>query len=134
MSDISRRELLLTLPALALAPRAFAQGKPQIKLKGFNHFKLLVSDVKRSVDFYQGLFGMPIQARQDETVILRLGSGPQFVAIGPTVAAAAHLSDGARRRQLQSPRSSRACCRSTASRARCRRGRADEVPMTLCGA
>jgi catechol 2,3-dioxygenase-like lactoylglutathione lyase family enzyme len=36
------------------------------------------------VDFYQGLFGMPIQARQGETVILRMGSGPQFVAIGPT--------------------------------------------------
>src|SRR5687768_17282426 len=49
MNTISRRELLLTLPALALVPRAFAQAKPQIRLKGFNHFKLLVPDVKRSV-------------------------------------------------------------------------------------
>ena len=57
--------------------RQGAQGaKPTIPLKGFNNFRLNVSDVKRSVDFYQGLFGMPIQARQGETVILRIGSGP----------------------------------------------------------
>ena len=43
---------------------------------------LTVSDVKRSVDFYQGLFGMPIQARQGSTVLLRIGAGPQFIAIG----------------------------------------------------
>src|SRR6266850_299248 len=47
---MNRRELLLSLPALSMAPR---------------------------------LFGMPIQARQDSTVLLRIGSGPQFMAIGP---------------------------------------------------
>lgn len=84
MREMTRRELLFTLPALAVAPRLFAQAaKPAIPLRGFNHFKLGVSDVKRSVDFYQGLFGMPIQARQGETVILRIGSGPQFAAISP---------------------------------------------------
>src|SRR5215813_14031888 len=84
MNEITRREMLFALPALAMAPRLFAQGaKPAIALKGYNNFKLLVSDVKRSVDFYQGLFGMPIQARQSSTVLLRIGNGPQFVAIGP---------------------------------------------------
>jgi catechol 2,3-dioxygenase-like lactoylglutathione lyase family enzyme len=39
--------------------------------------------VKKSVDFYQGLFGMPIQQRQGSTVILRIGSGPQFMALSP---------------------------------------------------
>jgi catechol 2,3-dioxygenase-like lactoylglutathione lyase family enzyme len=42
---------------------------------------LAVSDTTRSVDFYQGLFGMPIQARQGATTILRIGSGPQFMAV-----------------------------------------------------
>ncbi len=89
MSEMTRRELLFTLPTLAVAPRLFAQSaKPVIRLKGFNHFKLGVSDVKRSVDFYQGLFGMPIQARQGETVILRMGGGPQFAAISPAGTAA----------------------------------------------
>src|SRR5688572_30270435 len=81
MREMTRRELLLTLPALALAPRAFAQAKPRIAVKGFNHFTLSVSDVKRSLDFYQGLFGMPIQARQGQTMILRIGTGPQFLGL-----------------------------------------------------
>ena len=81
---MNRRDLLLSLPALALVPRTFMQGsKPTIPVKALNQFTLLVSDVKRSVDFYQGLFGMPIQARQGSTVVLRIGSGPQFLAIGP---------------------------------------------------
>ena len=84
MSDITRRQLLLSLPALAITPRILMQSpKPSISVKALNQFTLLVSDVKRSVDFYQGLFGMPIQARQGSTVLLRIGDGPQFLAIGP---------------------------------------------------
>jgi catechol 2,3-dioxygenase-like lactoylglutathione lyase family enzyme len=84
MSEISRRELLLSIPALAFVPRMFAQaGKPSVQVKAINHFALSVSDVKKSVDFYQGLFGMPIQQRQGSTVILRIGSGPQFMALSP---------------------------------------------------
>jgi catechol 2,3-dioxygenase-like lactoylglutathione lyase family enzyme len=67
-----------------MAPRSFAQGaKPTIPVKALNQFTLLVSDMKRSIDFYQGLFGMPIQARQGSTALLRIGNGPQFLAIGP---------------------------------------------------
>jgi len=84
MGEISRRELLLSIPALAFVPRMFAQaGKPSVQVKAINHFALSVSDVKKSVDFYQGLFGMPIQQRQGSTVILRIGSGPQFMALSP---------------------------------------------------
>jgi catechol 2,3-dioxygenase-like lactoylglutathione lyase family enzyme len=84
MNEMTRRELLLSLPALALARRVGAQtGKPAIPVKALSHFTLAVSDVKRSLDFYQGLFGMPIQARQGSTVVLRMGNGPQFVALSP---------------------------------------------------
>lgn len=88
MSEISRRELLWSLPALApflvIGPKLFAQaGKPTVAVKTINHFALQVSDVKRSVDFYQGLFGMPVQQRQGSTVILRIGSGPQYLALMP---------------------------------------------------
>jgi catechol 2,3-dioxygenase-like lactoylglutathione lyase family enzyme len=81
---INRRELLLSIPAVALAPRLLGQAaKPAIALKGLSSFVLSVSDMKRSIDFYQGLFGMPIQARQGENVLLRIGKGPQFMMLTP---------------------------------------------------
>src|SRR4030095_7679933 len=84
MSTISRRDLLLSIPALALAPRLSGQAaKPAITVKGLNYFVLSVSDMKRSIDFYQGLFGMPIQARQRDNVLLRIGKGPQFLMLTP---------------------------------------------------
>jgi catechol 2,3-dioxygenase-like lactoylglutathione lyase family enzyme len=92
MIEMSRRELLLSLPGLALAPRVLAQAKPKIAIKAFNHFTLQVSDLKRSQDFYQGLFGMPIQARQGTTVVLRIGSGPQFLALGAAGTAAPNIN------------------------------------------
>jgi catechol 2,3-dioxygenase-like lactoylglutathione lyase family enzyme len=47
---------------------------------------LTVSDVQRSLDFYQGLFGMPVQARQGSTVLLSIGSGPKFLGLRPASA------------------------------------------------
>ena len=78
---ITRRSLLLALPA-ALAVRTAAQApKPRLTARDLNHLTLSVSDPKRSLAFYQGLFGMPIQARQGATTLLRIGSGPQFLAL-----------------------------------------------------
>ena len=88
MTMITRRNLLLSLPAFAAAPHVIARVGAQqprrspIPVRALNHMTLTVSDVKRSVDFYQALFGMPIQARQGATVLLRIGAGPQFIAIG----------------------------------------------------
>src|SRR5262245_39264723 len=84
---ISRRDMLLALPALMMAPRLVSQtNTAPIRVRKLNHVTLKVSDVKRSVEFYQGLFGMPIQARQGSTVCLRMGSGPQFLALSQTSA------------------------------------------------
>jgi catechol 2,3-dioxygenase-like lactoylglutathione lyase family enzyme len=81
---VSRRDVLRALPALALAPRAILQTPaPPIRVRKLNHFTLNVSDVKRSVEFYQGLFGMPVQTRQGDTVCLRIGAGPQYLALSP---------------------------------------------------
>ena len=90
MSAISRRDLLLSLPALAIVPRTLAQAAdPPIRARALNHMTLAVSDPKRSLEFYQGLFGMPVQARQGPTTLLRIGSGPQFLALSATAANAA---------------------------------------------
>jgi hypothetical protein len=48
---MTRRHLLLSLPAIALARHTFGQtGGAAISVKGINHVTLSVSDVKRSVD------------------------------------------------------------------------------------
>jgi catechol 2,3-dioxygenase-like lactoylglutathione lyase family enzyme len=81
--DISRRQMLLSLPALMMVPRAFAQASnAPIRVKGINHVTLAVSDLKRSVDFYQGLFGMPVLNRQGTSAVsLQIGSGPQHLGL-----------------------------------------------------
>src|SRR6185503_9380104 len=82
MRTLTRRALLKSLPVFALAPRALAQGAaPQIRVRGINHVTLSVSDVKRSVDFYQGLFGMPVISRQGTTTNLQIGAGPHFLGV-----------------------------------------------------
>ena len=81
---MTRRRLLQALPALAaarLGARAFAQAPAPIRVRGINHVTLSVSDVKRSVDFYQGLFGMAVISRQGTTTNLRIGDGPQFLGV-----------------------------------------------------
>jgi catechol 2,3-dioxygenase-like lactoylglutathione lyase family enzyme len=82
-SSIDRRQFLATLPALALTPQLVAQSqtRPQFRTTGLSQITLTVSDVKRSLEFYQGLFGMPVQARQGSTVLLRIGNGPRFIAL-----------------------------------------------------
>src|SRR5262245_7981115 len=69
---MTRRKLLLSIPALAIAQ----QGRPAIALRTLNHVTLSVSDPKRSLEFYQGLFGMPVEGRQGaDTISLQIGSG-----------------------------------------------------------
>ncbi|MBS1829611.1 MAG: VOC family protein [Acidobacteria bacterium] len=75
---MTRRTLLLSLAASAAA-----QSKPAIPFRALNHVTMTVKDVQRSVDFYQSLFGLPVQARQGPTVLLRIGQGPQFLALNP---------------------------------------------------
>jgi catechol 2,3-dioxygenase-like lactoylglutathione lyase family enzyme len=81
---IDRRGFLVSVPALLAAHRLMAQGSaPQIRVNGLSQLTLTVSDPQRSIDFYQGLFGMPVQARQGTTTYLRIGAGPKFLAIVP---------------------------------------------------
>ncbi len=68
------------MAAFAIGRSARAQPpKPTIKVQKLNHLTLMVSDLPRSRDFYQGLFGMPVQSRQGPAMGLRIGPGPQFL-------------------------------------------------------
>lgn len=87
MTLLNRRTFLAALPALAYSPRLIAQtGTPPFRATGLSGLTLTVSDVARSLDFYQGLFGMPVQARHGSTVLLRIGNGPKFMELRPAAA------------------------------------------------
>jgi len=68
---------------MVAASRALAQSnKPIIRVRALNHMTLYVSDPQRSLEFYQSLFGMPIQFRQGNAGgLLRIGPGPQYLAL-----------------------------------------------------
>jgi len=77
---LDRRNFLISLPALMMTPKLVAQAPGTLKIRSFNHVSLTVRDLARSIEFYQGLFGMPIQSRHDDTdAQLRLGDGPHFL-------------------------------------------------------
>jgi catechol 2,3-dioxygenase-like lactoylglutathione lyase family enzyme len=82
---ISRRELLAALTMLvagaAQTPAAAARA-PIGAVKHMNHVTVFVPDVKKSVQFYQDLFGLPLLTRQDPGINLSTGVG--FLGIYPT--------------------------------------------------
>jgi catechol 2,3-dioxygenase-like lactoylglutathione lyase family enzyme len=82
MQSMTRRSLLKSLPAMVaasgLASRAVAQAK-QLPVRSLSHATLTVTDVKRATEFYQGLFGMGITARQGTSPSLQIGSGVEFL-------------------------------------------------------
>ncbi len=79
---ITRRSLLLSLPGLALTRRLFGQVQADpIPVRGLHQVTLAVSDLERSLDFYQAVFGMAVQVRQEGNILLRIGDGPHFLAL-----------------------------------------------------
>lgn len=81
-AGMSRRAFAALLPGGLLAPAAFCQASG-IRLLRLNSFEIRVSDPDRSLQFYQDLFGMPVQARSGDRPCLRVGDGPQFMAMRP---------------------------------------------------
>ena len=60
-----------------------ATGKPSLVTREMNHVTLAVSDSKRSLEFYQRVFGLPVVANQGPIPIMRVGRGPTFIALSP---------------------------------------------------
>ena len=67
---VTRRSLLLSLPGLALAQRLLGQGQAApLAVRGLHQITLAVSDLERSLDFYQAVFGMAVQARHQGKIL-----------------------------------------------------------------
>ena len=88
---LTRRTFLGSLAALALAPPGPARSgsAPAVPVRGLSHVALAVSDPERSLDFYQGLFGMPVQAHRGPNPCLRIGGGSRFLELAATETGAA---------------------------------------------
>jgi catechol 2,3-dioxygenase-like lactoylglutathione lyase family enzyme len=83
LGSLTRRDVLYALPGL-LGLNALLQGQQTaapFPTLAMNHVTLAVTNAKRSLEFYQRLFGLPIVATQGTIPILRVGSGPQFIAL-----------------------------------------------------
>ena len=92
--QLNRREVVTALAAVfAAATEGAAQTPgPPVAARTLNHVSISVTDIKRSVDFYQSLFGMriisqqgtgdnPIAGGDGSVVNLAPGAGPEFLGI-----------------------------------------------------
>ena len=82
--QFSRRTFLGSAAALAVNGCSYAatSSSPPLPVQSINHMTIGVSDPAASLAWYQGLFGLPVAARQGNTTVLQIGDGPQFMAIG----------------------------------------------------
>lgn len=71
---LSRRELIQTLTAIAAAAGTSASAA-SLKAGSINHTSVLVSDMARSIDFYNRVFGLSVMNEDKANKISRLGSG-----------------------------------------------------------
>lgn len=90
---MERRRVLLGLPAAFIASKVLAQPSgPLIAVRHFNNVMIAVSDLARSISFYQKLFGAPVL--QSDAAVFRVGDGSQFFALTQARAGAEILSYG----------------------------------------
>jgi catechol 2,3-dioxygenase-like lactoylglutathione lyase family enzyme len=80
---LTRRELIQGLVMLAVpAAQAQAQGQaPALKAAKIDHISIQVSDMPRSLAFYQNIFGLPILNEDKANEIVRLGMPRAIVSL-----------------------------------------------------
>ena len=84
--NVDRRRFLAPMPARAQAPPRAAPAPPAPgKVNGLSPRTRTRTHSTRALRFYQELFGMPIQARQGDALLLRIGAGPRFLVLRPAV-------------------------------------------------
>jgi catechol 2,3-dioxygenase-like lactoylglutathione lyase family enzyme len=79
---LSRRELVHALAMLAAAGTATPASAAPLRSGSINHVSVLVSDMTRSIDFYNRVFGLSLQNEDKANKISRLGiSGKVLVSL-----------------------------------------------------
>ncbi len=75
---LSRRELIQTLTAIAAVSGTSASAA-SLKAGSINHTSVLVSDMARSIDFYNRVFGLSLVNEDKANKIARLGIGGKIL-------------------------------------------------------
>ena len=79
---LTRRELVQGLTTLAAASGAAAQTSgASIKGAKIDHVSIQVTDLPRSIAFYQKMFGLTILSEDKPNEIVRLGAGKVLVSL-----------------------------------------------------
>ena len=81
--SLSRRELVQGLTMLAAsgtAAKAAAQDEIDFRTANIDHVSMQVTDLQRSVDFYQKTFGFSFVSEDKPLNIIRLGNGRTLVS------------------------------------------------------
>jgi catechol 2,3-dioxygenase-like lactoylglutathione lyase family enzyme len=84
--SLSRRDLVQALTILAasgtaVGAAAAAQGELDFKAANIDHVSIHVADLKRSVQFYQNMFGFTVVSQDQAQGIIRLGNGKVLVSL-----------------------------------------------------
>jgi catechol 2,3-dioxygenase-like lactoylglutathione lyase family enzyme len=80
--QLTRRQFVVAISALLAVPASLAAPGPIGRVEQLNHVTLFVRDVRKSVQFYQELLGMPVLTEQSPGMNLQAGTG--FVGIYPS--------------------------------------------------
>ena len=78
---LSRRELVQGLTMLAAGGAAAQAQEGGIKAAKIDHVSIQVTDLPRSVAFYQKMFGLTILSEDKPNEIVRLGGGKVLVSL-----------------------------------------------------
>lgn len=70
---LTRRELVQALAAVAMAGAGVPAAAVSLKSGSINHTSVLVSDMARSIDFYNRVFGLSVVNEDKPNKISRLG-------------------------------------------------------------
>jgi catechol 2,3-dioxygenase-like lactoylglutathione lyase family enzyme len=109
--SLSRRDLVQALTILAasgtaVGAAAAAQEELNFKAANIDHVSIHVADLKRSVQFYQNMFGFTVVSQDQAQGIIRLGKGKVLVSLnnGKTAGTIDHFAIGIPRFDAQSGR------------------------------
>ena len=72
---VTRRELIQALAMLAAAGAGATASAAPLRSGSINHVSVLVSDMARSIEFYDRVFGLSVQNEDKANKIARLGIG-----------------------------------------------------------
>jgi catechol 2,3-dioxygenase-like lactoylglutathione lyase family enzyme len=109
--SLSRRDLVQALTILAasgtaVGAAAAAQDELDFKAANIDHVSIHVADLKRSVQFYQNMFGFTVVSQDQAQGITRLGNGKVLVSLnnGKGAGTIDHFAIGIPRFDAQSGR------------------------------